>query len=244
MQDIDKRSMICRMFISSTLEASVFIGKNYSDKIHSIKNTGENPTLKQMFDISEKLILEQSDDGVSQISWEDSPWKQSSLVNDEEVVSLSHAKVYVFSDTVLCLGKVFQNPTSNTVWEQQLDWFKDSPQYRTLDTFDGEPMEFEWNIFQGFTTLQLLHEVHKFMNKMSDPDQFKGRIIFMPMFNDIIWRIKDNEQECIANATLVSVFTKRFFQQDVGHSSGLARKQSGILLTAKDHKENGTESLN
>ena len=69
-----------------------------------------------------KLILEQSDEifGVSQISWESFPWKQLSLVNDEEVISLSHAKVYVFSDSVLCLGNVNQNPTSNTNWEQQL----------------------------------------------------------------------------------------------------------------------------
>ena len=104
-----------------------------------------------MFDISEKLIVGQSDEifGVSQISWENSPWKQLSLVNDEEVISLSHAKVYVFSDSVLCLGKVNQNPTSNTVWERQLDWFKDSSQYKALDTIDGEPMEFEWNIFTG-----------------------------------------------------------------------------------------------
>ena len=60
-----------------------------------------------MFDISEKLIAEQSGEifGVSQISREDSPWKQLSLVNDEEVISLSHAKVYVFSDSVLCLGR-------------------------------------------------------------------------------------------------------------------------------------------
>ena len=50
-------------------------------------------------------------------------------------------------------------PASNTVWEEQLSWFKDSPQYRTLDTIVGEPMEFEWNIFPGFTTLQLVvHE--------------------------------------------------------------------------------------
>ena len=70
------------------------------------------------------------------------------MVNDEEVISLSHAKVYVFSDSVLCLGKVNQNPASNTVWEEQLSWFKDSPQNRTLDTIDGEPMEFEWNISQ------------------------------------------------------------------------------------------------
>ena len=80
-----------------------------------------------MFEISEHVVLEQSDEifGVSQISWESSPWKQLSLVNDEEVISLSHAKVYVFSDSVLCLGKVDQNPTSNSAWERQLDWFRD-----------------------------------------------------------------------------------------------------------------------
>ena len=94
-----------------------------------------------MFGISEQLILEQSDEifGVSQISWESSPWKQLSLVNDEEVISLSHAKVYVFSDSVSCLGKMNQNPISNT-WEQQLERFKDSSQNRTLDTIEGDTM--------------------------------------------------------------------------------------------------------
>ena len=49
-----------------------------------------------MFEISEQLMLEQSGEifGVSQISWESSPWKQLSLANDEEVISISHAKVY------------------------------------------------------------------------------------------------------------------------------------------------------
>ena len=32
----------------------------------------------------------------------------------------------------------------------------------------------------------------------------------MSMFNDIMWGYKDNETECIANSTLVSVFAKRF----------------------------------
>ena len=95
LQDIDKRSMIWRVFVSSTLEASVFMGKFYSDNLHAIKNTWEQLTLKQMFEFSDKFILEQSDliFGVSQISWESSPRKQLSLVNDEEVISLSHAKV-------------------------------------------------------------------------------------------------------------------------------------------------------
>ena len=61
----------------------------------------------------------------------------------KEVINLFHAKVHVFSDSVLCLGQMNQNPTSNNVWEQQLGWFKDSLQNKTLDTIDGEPMEFE-----------------------------------------------------------------------------------------------------
>ena len=34
------------------------------------------------------------------------------------------------------------------------------------------------------------------------------------------------------------------FQQDVGHSSDLDQKRSGIILTTEDHEGNGTESLN
>ena len=201
LQDIDKRSMIWWMLMSSTLEASVFMWKNYSEILLSVKNTGKILTKKQMFKISEMLKMEQSDEifGVSQISWENSPWKQLSLVNDEEVMSLSHAKVYVFSDSVLGLGKVNQNPASNTVWEQQLDWFKDSSQYRTLDTIDGEPMEFEWNIFPRFTTLQLVQEVQKFMKN--------GRTRTIPRTNylhaDVQWHHKGELQTMKRDVLLI-----------------------------------------
>ena len=70
------------------------------------------------------------------------------FVGDEQVVSLSHTKVYLFSDSVLCFGKVNENPKSNIAWEDRLKWFKSSPEYRTLDRTDGEPMELEWNISQ------------------------------------------------------------------------------------------------
>ena len=92
-----------------------FAGKEYSENLRSIKNTGNNLTVKQMFDISKKLIVEQSEViyGVNTINWEDSSWKQLSLIGDEEVINLSHAKVCVYSDSVLRLGKMNQNPTSN-----------------------------------------------------------------------------------------------------------------------------------
>ena len=43
--------------MSSTLQPSVFMVKNFSDNWNSTKNT-ETLTLKQMFEISEKLISE------------------------------------------------------------------------------------------------------------------------------------------------------------------------------------------
>ena len=125
--------------MSSTMQASVFMGKEYSENLHSINDTGNNLMMKQMFDISEKLIVGQSDEiyGVTPINWEDSSWRHVSLIGDDEVIRLSHATVYVFSDSVLCFGKMNENPQSNTVWEDKVKWFKSSPQCRTLDTIDG-----------------------------------------------------------------------------------------------------------
>ena len=39
---------------------------------------------------------------------------------------------------------------------------------------------------------------------------FKGKIIFMSMFNDISWGSKDNKIECESNAQFVSLFARRF----------------------------------
>ena len=103
-----------------------------------------------------------------------------------------------------------QNTESNFAWEEKLTCFKSSPEYRALDLIDGEPMEFEWNIFLGFTSLQIVQEVQKFTNKMNGPDQFQGRIIFMSTFNDIKWGSEDNEQECNANADPFSIYARRF----------------------------------
>ena len=40
------------------------------------------------------------------------------------------------------------------------------------------------------------------------------------------------------------LYLQKDFQQDVGHSSDLDQKQSGIPPSTKDLEENGTESLN
>ena len=134
-----------------------------------------------------KLVSEQDEIyGVKTIDWENSSWKYLSLIGEERIINLQCTKVYVFSDSVLCLGKIHENPRANTAWEQRLAWFKSSPEYRNLDRIDGEPMEFEWNIFSGFNTLQLSQEVQELLLGLNEtPENFTGKIIFMSMFNDI-----------------------------------------------------------
>ena len=51
---------------------------------------------------------------------------------------------------------------------QRLEWFKTSQEYRNLDRIDGEPMEFEWNIFPGFDTLQLSDKVKDLVSRLGE----------------------------------------------------------------------------
>ena len=95
-KDSERHPVIWGMFMSSTFRASVFMEKNYSDNWHSIKNT-EDLTMKQMFDISAKLVSEQDEIyGVKTIDWENSSWKYLSLIGDEQLINLQRTKVYVF----------------------------------------------------------------------------------------------------------------------------------------------------
>ena len=82
MQDTTSVQKIWGMVTSSTLQASVFMGKNYSEFLRSITNTGKDLTMKQM-----------------------------SMVNDEDVISLSHAMLNVFSDSVLMSWKGESEPS-------------------------------------------------------------------------------------------------------------------------------------
>ena len=82
-------------------------------------------------------------------------WKHLSLIDDETVINLQRAKVYVFADSVLCLGRVHQYLESNEAWKKRIEWIITDQSYRDYDGINGEPTELEWNIFPGFTTLQL-----------------------------------------------------------------------------------------
>ena len=73
-EDGEKHSMIWGMFMTVTIESAVFMGKNYLNNCQSIANTTDL-TLKQMFDISTRLVSEQDEiSGLETIGWENHSW--------------------------------------------------------------------------------------------------------------------------------------------------------------------------
>ena len=83
-------------------------------------------------------------------------WMRSTLLY-EGAIKLSTAKVYVFSDLVLCLGGRFaEDPQSVQSWKNRIEWFTQTPRHRKLDNFNGV----EWKILPGHTTLKQLRSNH------------------------------------------------------------------------------------
>ena len=147
------------MFMATTLNAATFMGKNFST-IQSVVKNYEDLTLKQMFDVTAQLVNNQDEiNGLDKILCEKYSWTRLSLIGDETVINLQSTKVYVFSDSVLCLGKVLQHPESNEAWKNRVAGVRSEKSYRDYDAINGESTEFEWNIFPGFTTLQLCDKI-------------------------------------------------------------------------------------
>ena len=112
---------------------------------------------------------------------------------------------------MLCLGKVLQHPECNEAWKNRVAGVRVEKSYRDYDAVSGETTEFEWNIFPGFTTLQLCDKISNLLSSLGQtPESFTGRILFMSMFNDIFCDRYDNKDECLKNADFVKTFAKRF----------------------------------
>ena len=207
----EEHSIIWGMFMATTLNAATFMGENFST-IQSVVKNHEDLTLKQMFDVTAQLVNNQDEiNGLDKIQWEKYSWTRLSLIGDETVINLQSTEVYVFSDSVLCLGKVLQHPESNEAWKNRVAGVRSETSYRDYDAINGESSEFQFNIFPGFTTLQLCDKINDLLSDLGQtPETFTGRILFMSMFNDISCDRKDNKDECLRNAESVKVFARRF----------------------------------
>ena len=132
-------------------------------------------------------VLDQNDEipNVSAIEWQFTPWMRSTLPRDE-AIKLAKAKVYVYSDSVLCLGKMQEHSEVDERCKDHTQYFQHSNEHKVIFGITGEPIEVEWNIFPRHRTLQILQVIQDNMAAcQTSPEEFEDRIIFMSMFNDI-----------------------------------------------------------
>ena len=129
----EEHSIIWGMFMAATMNAATFMGKNFSSIQNSIMNS-RDLTLKHMFDITAKLVGEQEEiNNLDNMHWGKNSWRQLSLIGDETVINLQRTKVYVFSDSVLCFGRILQHPESNEAWKNRIAGVMSEKSYRDYD---------------------------------------------------------------------------------------------------------------
>ena len=115
-------------------------------------------------------------------------------------MQLQHVKMWVLRD-------------ATTIWESQVEEFKMSASYGESLEIDGEALEFEWLMFQGFSSLQVLQKIQNgVQGRNVEPEKYGERIIFLSMFNDIEWTRKRNEENCISNSDKVKTCPNKFSQ--------------------------------
>ena len=106
--------------MATALNAVTFMGKNYSTMQNVVKNE-DNLTLKQMFDVTAQMVHNEEEIYcLDKILYQKNSWTQLSLIDDPVLISFQSTKVYVFSDSVLCLGKVLQHPECNEAWKNRV----------------------------------------------------------------------------------------------------------------------------
>ena len=206
----EEHSIKWRMFMATTSNAATFMGKNFST-IQSVVKNHEDLTLKQMFDITSKLVSDQDEiNCLDKIYWAKNSWKQLSLIGDETIINLQSTKVYVSSILCCASGGSFsiRNPTKFGRKGLKGSRPRKATEIMTV-SMESRPNS-SGTFFPGFTTLQLCGKVSDLLSDLGQtPETFTGRILFMSMFNDISCDRKGNKEECLANAGVVKVLARR-----------------------------------
>ena len=117
-----------------------------------------------------------------------------------------------------------------------------SSSYKELLGIDGEPIEFEWNILQGyFRHCRFFRQIQNDLRERNiEPEKFKDRSIFMSMFNDIDWTRKGNDGICISNSEKSQGIREKIRARTLDGFRSWRREAVGMELFLVHLKENGT----
>ena len=171
-------------------------------------------------------------------------WKQLSLVNDEEVISLSHAKVHVLSDYSVCVLKRWIR-TQDQILFGISSWIGSKIHHNTerWTQLTKNLWNSEWMIF--FT-------IHYIAVRPRSPEAHEqnGRVKTTPRTNYLhvdVQKTSHGELKTLKRNVLLIPHLCLYFAQNfpAGHWSFLGpgpETKRHPCFTTKDHKENGTMS--
>ena len=166
----------------------MFANSHWNEVVIAIANSCRFGTNFAIFSCGGEYVTtdeEEMDDALAKLLiW--SRTMETKAEVDMEVVgkdSRSTSQAHVYSDSVLCLGKMQEHTEANGKWTDQLQDFQQSNECRELFGTDGEPIEFEWNVFPG----RHCRFSKRFKTNWKLAEQVN---IFMSMFIDIDWTKK------------------------------------------------------
>ena len=163
-------------------------------------------------------------------------WTRSTLLSDR-TLKRTKAKVHVYSDSVLCLGKIHDPVEAVEPWKAQVTTFRMENSSSEPSGLNGEPIEFEFKILPGFTALQILHKIQSDLEEAHiDPEEFSDRIVFMSMFNDINADKKGNDTSCTLTSVKIQEYATRFME---GRWAFLGPGEGEKWFRGYDHKPEG-----
>ena len=152
------------IFLNTTLRAVVHFGQHYEVHLRFVKNHLWK-FLEQLFHETRRLIRDQTEIiGVKKIEFKELAWRSTSLLCSR-ANQITNAKTYVFSDSVLCVRKMGDDPIAT--WKDKHKWYSENHHFKELSRIDGMQTEFEWKIFPGFTTLDILEEIQNFYGRFT-----------------------------------------------------------------------------
>ena len=122
MNDLDVNMAIWGIFLNNTHRAAIHLGQDCEANLRHVQNILWN-SIGQLFHENGKLTCDQNEiTGIRTIDFQDATWMSTSLLC-EKAYQITNAKTYVFSDSVLYVGKMGDDPTANR--KRQIQWYSE-----------------------------------------------------------------------------------------------------------------------
>ena len=120
-----------------------------------------------------------------------------------------------------------------------MEWIINEKSCRDYDGINGEPTEFEWNIFPGFTTLQLCGKVTDLLSDFGEtPETFTGRILFMSQCSTTFLVTEKAIKKNVWQMPKSSPYLQGDSVLDSGHLLVFVLKRSGTVSVKRQSTRN------